>query len=39
MQNVIEFWQMMPRSEKIGAIVFPPAFIAIFWAIWVMTQA
>ena len=39
MQNAIELWQMMPRSEKIGAIVFPPAFMAIFWVVWVMTPA
>lgn len=37
MKDVIELWQIMPRSEKIGAIVFPPAFMAIFLAIWVMT--
>jgi hypothetical protein len=39
MKDVIKIWQIMPRSEKIGAIVFPPAFMAIFWAIWVMTPA
>jgi|GEM_PF-2945888 len=39
MQDVIELWRTMPRSEKIGAIVFPPVFLGIFWAIWVMTPA
>ena len=39
MKDVIELWQIMPRSEKLNAIFFPPAFMAIFWAIWVMTPA
>lgn len=37
MKTGIELIKTMPRSEMIGAIVFPPVFLAIFWAIWVMT--
>ena len=36
MQRIIEVWETMPSSEKIGAIVFPPVFMAIFCAVWVM---
>lgn len=37
MKAVIEVWKSAPRSEKIGAIVFPPIFLGLFWAVWVMT--
>jgi len=39
MQSVIEIWKTMPRSEKLNAIFLPPAFMAVFWLIWVMTPA
>lgn len=39
MREVMQILKTMPLSEKIGAIVFPPAFMAIFWAVWVMTPA
>lgn len=39
MREVMQILKTMPREEIIGAIVFPPAFMAIFWAIWVMTPA
>lgn len=39
MKTAIEIIKTMPRSEKIGAVVFGPAFMAIFWAAWVMLPA
>lgn len=29
----------MPRSERVGLIVIPSAFLAIFWAVWCITPA
>ncbi len=39
MQNVIELWKSMPRSEKLNAIFMPPAFLMLFWGIWTITPA
>ena len=37
--TIRELWQIMPRSERIGCVVFPPIFLALFWALWAMTPA
>lgn len=39
MKDVIELWKIMPRSEKIGAIVFTPIFMLLFLGLWVITPA
>lgn len=32
-----QVWKSMPRSEKLLAIFGPFVFMALFWAVWVMT--
>lgn len=37
--TIRELLATMPREEKIGALVIPPLFLAIFAAIWIMLPA
>lgn len=36
MRDFLEIWRAMPRAEKLGAVFFPPVFMALFWAVWTM---
>lgn len=37
MKDVIKIWQIMPRSEIVGGIMFAIGFPILFTAIWVVT--
>jgi hypothetical protein len=36
MRAAFEAWRAMPRQHKIEAVIFPPVFIAMLWAFYVI---
>lgn len=37
--TIKQIWAQMPRQEKIATFAVPPAFLALFWVLWVITPA